>query len=176
MCTDGYDIRTEFTSTSKGTIKDSQRNSEAYFDPDRPLLSIKLRDPPTGPKLGPHVLSSGVSYVLGCHWSPEEEQKWHHFKANNSLISPISGLTSANETRPYTNEEKAYLKENWGDEYHFLLDHGLSIHKDEDRLEGRSILRAFKDTASDEEFDDDDELGPEAIKPTTTSLRPSWIG
>lgn len=43
----------------------------------------------------------------------------------------------------YTQEEKAWLKKNWGDEYHFLRAYGLSIYKDEDREEGRRIVRGL---------------------------------
>jgi uncharacterized protein (DUF2225 family) len=41
--------------------------------------------------------------------------------------------------------EKVYLKKNWRSEYQFLLKYGFSIYKEEDRAEGRSILRAFRD-------------------------------
>lgn len=43
----------------------------------------------------------------------------------------------------YTAEEKQCLKEGWGDEYHFLRDNGLSIYKEEDREEGRSVVQGF---------------------------------
>lgn len=44
---------------------------------------------------------------------------------------------------PYTSEEKQWLKDNFGDEYHFLLCYGLSIYKEDDREEGRAIARGM---------------------------------
>ena len=46
-------------------------------------------------------------------------------------------------TRPYTDEEKAWLKQHFKTEFHFLRQHGLSIYKDEDREEGKTLLRSF---------------------------------
>ena len=43
----------------------------------------------------------------------------------------------------YNGEEKAFIKKHFKSEYNFLLTHGLSIYKDEDREEGRAILRAL---------------------------------
>jgi hypothetical protein len=50
------------------------------------------------------------------------------------------------------------LKRIWGDEYTFLLLIGLSIHKEEDREEGRRKLRAMmSDYEDDRENEDEDE-------------------
>lgn len=46
-------------------------------------------------------------------------------------------------TAPYTAAEKQWLKDAWVDEFHFLRAYGLSIYKEEDREEGRAIVRAF---------------------------------
>jgi hypothetical protein len=46
---------------------------------------------------------------------------------------------------PLTGEEKAFLKEHYRGEFHFLRSHGLSIYKEDDRAEGRAILRALMD-------------------------------
>ncbi|ERF70537.1 hypothetical protein EPUS_08599 [Endocarpon pusillum Z07020] len=43
----------------------------------------------------------------------------------------------------YTAEEKKWLKDNWGNEFHFLISYGLRIYNDEDREEGKLILRAI---------------------------------
>ncbi|KAH6980929.1 hypothetical protein BKA56DRAFT_586181 [Ilyonectria sp. MPI-CAGE-AT-0026] len=42
---------------------------------------------------------------------------------------------------PLNQTEKQYLKGNFGDEYHFLRDHGLRIWKDDDREDGRVVPR-----------------------------------
>ncbi|KAL8294586.1 hypothetical protein RB597_007782 [Gaeumannomyces tritici] len=44
---------------------------------------------------------------------------------------------------PYTAEEKAWLKREWGSEFKLLRTYGLSIYKDEDREEGKVIARAM---------------------------------
>lgn len=44
---------------------------------------------------------------------------------------------------PYTAAEKQWLNDNFGGEFHFLLAYGLSIHKEDDREEGRAIARAM---------------------------------
>ncbi|SPO04349.1 uncharacterized protein DNG_07034 [Cephalotrichum gorgonifer] len=46
---------------------------------------------------------------------------------------------------PLSKTEKSWLKEHWGSEFRFLLCHGLSIYEEEDREEGRTILRAIMD-------------------------------
>ncbi|KAI9658646.1 MAG: hypothetical protein M1821_002206 [Bathelium mastoideum] len=40
-------------------------------------------------------------------------------------------------------EEKAWMKENYGGEYHFLASQGLNIHKDDHREEGRAIAQGY---------------------------------
>ncbi|RDL38144.1 uncharacterized protein BP5553_05577 [Venustampulla echinocandica] len=54
---------------------------------------------------------------------------------------PVGARYHAN--KPYTATEKAWLKQHYKDEYHFLQQHSLSIYKDEDREEGRAIVRSF---------------------------------
>ncbi|KAH9862849.1 hypothetical protein J1614_010942 [Plenodomus biglobosus] len=151
MFTDGYEPTICFGTKSRGTIKDSEGKNVAYFDPKRPLCTIKVRCPPNGPTLGPHALKKDELYVLGCLWDAAEKLKWQEFKARNGLI------TSGQHAAPYTPEETAFLKENYGSEFHFLVQHGLKIHVQEDREEGRAILRAIMrkvEVSEDEEIDD----------------------
>lgn len=56
---------------------------------------------------------------------------------------------SSSTIPPYTAGEKAWLKRHWGDEFHCLRAYELSIYKEEDRAEGRSIVRALME-ADDE--------------------------
>nr|POE49533.1 hypothetical protein CFP56_50450 [Quercus suber] len=72
---------------------------------------------------------------------------------------------------PYTDEEKQYIKKSgFADEFHFLRDHGLSIYNEEDREDGRLLLRQLmlhddehideekeNDEDDDEDGEDDDE-------------------
>ena len=76
----------------------------------------------------------------------------------------LSEKPSAQSSTPpckerYTPEEKAWLKENWEDEYHLLRAYGLSIHNEEDRDEGKRIVQAMIATDQDEpdSEDEDDE-------------------
>ncbi|MDI1488026.1 MAG: hypothetical protein OHK93_007300 [Ramalina farinacea] len=51
----------------------------------------------------------------------------------------------------YTQEEKHWLKKHFDGEFKFLRDYGLSIYKDEDREEGRQLLRALMEGDLDNE-------------------------
>jgi hypothetical protein len=156
ISTDGYNPTLSFSTKSNGTIKDSQNKNVAYFDSKRPLFTIKVRCPP-GQTLGPHALKKDVLYVLGCRWDAAEERKWQEFKAGNGLV------TSGQNAASYTAEETAFLKKHYGSEFRFLIQHGLKIHEEEDREEGRAILRAVmrEDGISEDEESDDkeDDLG-----------------
>jgi hypothetical protein len=151
MLTDGCNATLGSSGTkSAGTIKDDQGKNVAYFDPKSPLFAIKVRCPPNGPTLGPHAFKKDVTYVLGCRWDDAEKRKWVEFNARNGL------LTSGQNTASYTAEETAFLKKTYGSEYHFLMQHGLQIYKEEDREEGRAILRAVM---REDEMSEDDESG-----------------
>ena len=174
MTTDGYNVTTKSGAKSRGTIKDSQGKSVAYFDPNRPLFTIKVRCPPNGPTLGPHALKKDVLYMLGFQWDAEEKRKWKEFKARNGLSIPGQNAAS------YTAEEKAFLKKNCGSEFHFLTQHGLKIHDEEDREEGRAILRAVMredDMSSDEEedFDEESEFEGHQADYNFTDRQLEWI-
>jgi hypothetical protein len=153
MYTDGYNPTLETSTKSRGTIKDSQGRNVAYFDPKSQLFAIKMRYPPNGPTLGPHALKKDVLYMLGCRWDDAEKRKWREFKARNGIA------TSSPDAAPYTDEETTFLKENFGSEFHFLMQYGLKIHDEEDREEGRVILRAImrEDEMSEDEESDDKE-------------------
>jgi len=64
---------------------------------------------------------------------------------------------------PLTKDEKDYLKKHYGGEFRFLRMYELSIYKEEDREEGRRILRAFMSESEDEaEYSDDDQESVES--------------
>jgi len=112
-------------------IKDRQGQSVAflYHNPCR-LLQVKLRGPPVGPT----VFKEGMHCCISVRWPDSERQKWVNFQAASGTHISQGG---------YTQEEKAWLKEAYGNEYHFLHSMGLKIFKEEDREEGRTILRAL---------------------------------
>jgi hypothetical protein len=100
--------------------------------------------------LGPHALKNDVLYMLGCRWDDAKVRKWQEFKAKNGLS------TSSQDAASYMTEETASLKKNYGSESHFLIQHWLRIHDEEDCEDGRTILRAVM-RAEDEDFDDQEE-------------------
>ncbi|KAI4277940.1 MAG: hypothetical protein L6R35_006114, partial [Caloplaca aegaea] len=76
------------------------------------------------------------------------EARWEAFRSASNAQAPTNGSwpsddESSNDSGPLTREEKKWRKDNYRSEFHFLRIHGLSIYKDEDRNEGRHILRAF---------------------------------
>jgi hypothetical protein len=52
---------------------------------------------------------------------------------NRELSDGGKGKAEAAPSPPYTDEEKGWLKREWGGEFKFLAAYGLSIYKDEDR-------------------------------------------
>lgn len=162
------------SSKSNGTIKDNEGTPLAYFDPSKKLFQVKLSGPPVGPIVGPSVLNdpnrNTLVWVRAC-WAPSERARWEEYKqGNQSRTSHSSEPSSAppkNDTMQnpqpdlgYTKEEKAWLKIHYGDEYKFLRDHGLSIYDDDEREEGRAIVRSFM--AKEDEDDDEEEEGEES--------------
>jgi hypothetical protein len=142
VSTDGYSPTLRSNTKSGSTIRGSQGKNVAYFDPKSPLSAVKLRRP--------YALKKGVLYTLGCRWDDAEIRKWQEFKVRNGLSTPGQGTAS------YAAEETAFLKENYGSEFRFLMQHGLIIHNEEDREDGRAILRAVM-RADDEESDDSED-------------------
>jgi hypothetical protein len=130
-----------------GELVDQNNRRVGYFEKGRPLPTLKLG---RGLPVGPHVLKKGEHYMLSMRWDDAERARWNAHQA--SLPTTANGSTE---------EEKAFLKKNFQSEFHFLRQHGLSIYKEEDREEGRSILRAMSNLASDYEDDDDDEKDEE---------------
>jgi hypothetical protein len=157
---DGYEVDIGGGPTKQGTIKDSWGKNMAYFDPNRRLFSIKVRNQPGGPKLGPCAFRTDTMYMISCQWDPSEQQKWLDYQVGYGLNNLGSEPTRATDTNPpYTDAEKAFLKITWRNEYHFLLQHGLKIHQKEDRAEGRLILRALMH----EDHSDKDRLDTEPL-------------
>jgi hypothetical protein len=142
---------------SDGAIKDAQGRSVAYFVPNKRFFQVQLSGPPVGPIVGPSAFKKDTDYLINVRWSSDEKARWQTFKhgLSDSTKCPTStdhstGLSSkkvkldSTQQNPlYTLEEKRWLKVHYGDEFHFLQAYGLSIYKDEDREEGRVIMRGF---------------------------------
>ncbi|KAL9622659.1 MAG: hypothetical protein Q9160_002969 [Pyrenula sp. 1 TL-2023] len=161
-----YVIRLSYTKKSKGYIDDTQGRRVTYFASDKRFFQVKLSGPPIGPIVGPSVLEEG-EFILNVQWSEPEQARWESHKQSHDRSLPTSQEgghsqenaehknaehKNAQDVQPdhrYTKSEKQWLKIHYGDEFHLLRDFGLSIYKDEDREEGRTILRKIM---ADEEF------------------------
>ncbi|KAL2260049.1 hypothetical protein VTK26DRAFT_6078 [Humicola hyalothermophila] len=97
--------------------------------------------------------SQGTSYVINAYWPDSEHQRWASALAgrlgldhstNREVSDGGKGKDKAEAapSAPYTEEEKGWLKREWGGKFKFLTAHGLSIYKDKDRNEGRRMARA----------------------------------
>lgn len=66
--------------------------------------------------------------------------------SNQKSSSSIGSNQSSNEyvgKAPYTAEEKQWVKGNFKSEFHMLRSYGQSIYKEDDREEGRAMVREF---------------------------------
>ncbi|ETN43433.1 uncharacterized protein HMPREF1541_02592 [Cyphellophora europaea CBS 101466] len=129
----GYSVMTHFTDKFLGTIKDQNGKNVAFFDPNKRLFGIKLRETPR---------TFDLWGRQSCGWA--RVKKW---------LSLSATLARGGETE---NAEKAFLKKHYGSELKFLMTQGLSIYKDERREDGRQILRALMQD-EDEDGEDDEE-------------------
>ena len=99
------------------------------WHPKPKLLKLLLAPEPNRTSLDPNG-----TYAFTISWPQEERQRWKNHKYG---ISPL------------TSDEKQWLKQNGHkDEWHFLGDHGLSMYKEEERQEGRILLRQILSKAS----------------------------
>ncbi|KAL8671578.1 MAG: hypothetical protein Q9168_003922 [Polycauliona sp. 1 TL-2023] len=112
-------------------------------------------------------------YYINATWPNVERARWEAYPQDTlARHSADRGEVSNDGNVPsLTRLEKKWLKDNYGDEFHFLRSYGLSIYKEEAREEGRRILRAMMgddediavhhsrdETGSDDrEYSDEDE-------------------
>jgi hypothetical protein len=156
----GIASQTHFSKSekSKGGLNDASNKPIAYFSPNSNLLCLKLSGPPIGPRLSQSKLNPDTAYVLSITWPESERARWtasgQQNKADNEKPQWIG-------EQPYTSEEKQWLKKYYGDEFKFLLMYGLKIHNEEDRAEGRAIMRAL---AREDENNDDDDQDDEIVE------------
>lgn len=80
-----------------------------------------------------------MKYLLHAFWPESERLRFAELQASRQA----QAQAAASGSGPLTQAERAWLKTHYGNEFNFLRDYGLSIFKDEDREEGRAILRAF---------------------------------
>jgi len=116
-----------------------------------------------------------MGYLLNVHWTQSELARWKEHKQGNqsrtshgsehsSTLPKTHILRNPHADLEYTKEEKAWLKVHYGNEYKFLMTYGLSIFDDEDREDGRRMVRAFM--AEERPVDEDlvkEEMGGDLV-------------
>lgn len=125
---DGYDFTLRF-GTGEGKITDLKTGVRVGIFDKVKFMRLRLQ----GQSPTTTSLDKNTMYMIGAQMPQKEQMRWQAYKK----YMAETGAT------PYTAEEKQWLKEGWKNEYHFLVQHGLSIYKEEDRLEGQSIVRAM---------------------------------
>ncbi|KAL8915366.1 MAG: hypothetical protein Q9171_000236 [Xanthocarpia ochracea] len=123
-----------------------------FFDMKR-LSRLRLR----GQSAKQTSLDPNVVYMISAKWASGERARWKALQEHNSNQESATHAVAPLGSAPLTKSEKTWLKDNFGDEFHFLRAYGLSIYEEEDREEGRRILRALMDDGSlDDDGTDDD--------------------
>jgi hypothetical protein len=110
----------------------------ACLKPEHTLFAVNVL-PPRDHTFGESAFKPNMPYMISCQWSKAEVRKWQEHKKKEAGQFDASGL--------YTPEERKFLKDKYGGQYKFLRQHGLSIQKDEDREQGRAILRSVMHAA-----------------------------
>lgn len=141
---DRYKVAVGPVKFGQGHITDRDGKVVAYFPDEGRFLQVKLSGPPVGPKVGPTPFDPSVHYLINARWADSERAKWEA-----SRVSSLQPTAHANP--PFSAEEKQWLKQHFGNEFKFLTQYGLKIYDDEDREEGRLILRAIMAGSDDED-------------------------
>ena len=110
---------------TKGFIADQDGQKIAYIDPCHPLCQVKLRNPSSCY----YALDHKSIYAIHAIWSDFERGNWY---AHQNTLGELFSL-----------QEKIWLKKRFGNEFTFLKVQGLNIYKNEDRENGRTLLRSL---------------------------------
>ncbi|KAH7161592.1 hypothetical protein EDB81DRAFT_756112 [Dactylonectria macrodidyma] len=93
-------------------------------------------------------------------------KEFKHYDIWRASVDKASRQSNAatTATESLTPDEKAWLRKHYRNEFKFLQSYALSIHNEEDREEGRVIMRAMVSNDEDdvsEDEEDSDEFNPE---------------
>jgi len=137
-----------------------QGRNVAYLPPPsngRRLYQIRLSGPPVGPKVGPSALSGTTEYFIHATWPDRERMRWEALQLSQAEARRNGDAFGAQGGRAkLTTEENQWLKTHYGGEFNFLRMYGLKFG-DEDREEGRAIMRAIKQTDDNGDNDNGDD-------------------
>ncbi|EHK42130.1 uncharacterized protein TrAtP1_011804 [Trichoderma atroviride] len=144
------------TENSMGGMNDASGKPVAYFSPHSERNCLRLSGPPVGPRLGPSKFKPDTAYWLTIKWPASERARW---EAHGQQTKADTEKHQWVGEQPYTTEEKQWLKKHYGGEFKFLMAYELSIYNEEDRAEGRAIMRTLaRDDDSTDDNDEDDEM------------------
>ncbi|RSM06873.1 hypothetical protein CEP52_005531 [Fusarium oligoseptatum] len=137
-------VETAIRDVSKGDRNRNRNHSLSNFP--RCLLCVLLGSSIRLALLSPCPLDEGKGYMISLYWPESERMRFEASKAQAEAF--------------LSDSERAWLKEHWGNEFKFLAAYELSIYKDEDREEGRAIMRTMmaKEKESRENAHDDSHL------------------
>lgn len=135
----GFPDLEDFIVNFSGSILDPKTKAKVAIFDTKPLMKLRLK----GQSPNQSSLDKGGVYFIRANLPEKESARWQAYKKQ---LAPKCSCDDK-----YTPEEKKWLKDNWQDEFHFLQAYQLSIHKEEDRAEGRRIVRALMQGDTDEE-------------------------
>ncbi|KAJ6257244.1 hypothetical protein Dda_8133 [Drechslerella dactyloides] len=123
-----------------GKIVDESGKCEALLSKPSPLYMLTLSDNTPGRT----TLDPAGHYWINVCWADEERAR---FKALTGQNQPAESHEAKGKEisgdLPLTQEEEQWLKKHWGGEFHFLMAYGWKIYNEEDREDGRKLMRAF---------------------------------
>ena len=153
---EGYGIKTGGDGPTAGHVFSEPSGARVALIDHSVLYRVRL----CGQSAKQTSLEQGSHYYINAMWSSAERSRWQDHQQREPT-GQLPGLHPANNHQTpkpnddlqLTESEKKWLKDNYQDEFHFLRMYGLSIYKDEDRIEGRRILRVMMEDDSDEAYD-----------------------
>ena len=129
-----YDVGGPFSYTKIANRSDGK--VVGFFDLAK-LMRLRLR----GQTATQSSLDPNEMYYIDATWADSERSRWEAYPARLNQQLSNRPLTPSDSSPPLTKDEKDWLKKHYRGEFHFLLQHGLSIYKEEDREEGREFHR-----------------------------------
>ena len=84
--------------------------------------------------------------MIGSHWAEDERERFTAYQSQQERQSSSPDPARIEEAAilgRYTVAEQQWMKQHYGGEFKFLRAYGLKICDEEDREEGRQILRSM---------------------------------
>lgn len=105
-------------------LRNSKGTPVAHFTQEGNKARLGFCKPPPGTESGPNVLPSDK--VPAVYWPETERDRF--------------ATTQGDSPYGMSDSERAWLKEHWGDEFRFLLNHKLNMYDEGERRQGRKIM------------------------------------